>query len=38
MIDGEILLVNDNFLFVMGYSESEVVGKYYCIFVDSDYV
>ena len=36
-MDGTILDANENFLNVMGYQASEVVGKHHRIFVDTDY-
>lgn len=38
MLDGIIVDVNQNFFDVVGYSKDEVVGKYYGIFCDCDYV
>ncbi|OZA84701.1 MAG: hypothetical protein B7X76_06305, partial [Azorhizobium sp. 39-67-5] len=37
-IDGKILRANANFLKVIGYSESEIVGKHHSMFVDPAYV
>ncbi len=34
---GNILKVNDNFINVTGYSESEIVGKHHSMFVDATY-
>ncbi|MHC8492170.1 methyl-accepting chemotaxis protein [Thalassospira sp. SM2505] len=36
-LDGKILDANDNFLSVMGYQLSEIVGKHHSMFVDPDY-
>ena len=36
-LDGRIIKANQNFLNVMGYSESEITGKHHSIFVDSEY-
>ncbi|HQS07703.1 MAG TPA: PAS domain-containing methyl-accepting chemotaxis protein [Xanthobacteraceae bacterium] len=37
-MDGKILRANANFLKVIGYSESEIVGKHHSMFVDPAYV
>ncbi|WP_141696850.1 PAS domain-containing protein, partial [Methylophaga muralis] len=36
--DGIVEAVNDNFLAVIGYDKSEVIGQHHKIFCDSDYV
>jgi PAS domain S-box-containing protein len=34
---GNIILANDNFCHIMGYSQEELIGKHHSIFVDSEY-
>ncbi len=36
-IDGKVISANDNFCRLLGYAESEIVGRHHSIFVDSRY-
>ena len=36
-LEGNILLANKNFLEIMGYNETDLVGKHHCILVDPSY-